>query len=162
MLSTSVLLRRACLLGQFAGLEQRGSAIIILQKRPFAVEQLQEAIIDLKDESHSFTNTIYSEFFAVMHGNQAEVDITVIFPCNENHIRKYTSQPVYFFRESVAAYQAIHLPYIAQLSTKAIDWVYNILDGTSEADRVLLKDEDAVNGFTFMPGTFGTMRCSCN
>ena len=32
-----------------------------------------------------------------------------------------------------------------------VQWVYNILDGTSEADRVLYKDPHPVNGFVILP-----------
>ena len=33
------------------------------------------------------------------------------------------------------------------LDVKNIEWVYNILDGQKEADRILLNEEDPVNGF---------------
>ncbi len=32
-----------------------------------------------------------------------------------------------------------------------VQWVYNILNGTSEADRVLYKDPHPVNGFVILP-----------
>ena len=40
---------------------------------------------------------------------------------------------------------------IAQYLTITLQWVYNILDGRSEADRVIYSDTDQSNGFVVLP-----------
>jgi m7GpppX diphosphatase len=54
-------------------------------------------------------------------------------------------------RETPAIYQQVVLPYIEQLPTSRIQWVYNILDGISEQEDVLFSDSDPKNGFVILP-----------
>jgi m7GpppX diphosphatase len=67
------------------------------------------------------------------------------------HIRKYQRQVYRMVRETPAIYQQVVLPYIEQLPTSRIQWVYNILDGISEQEDVLLSDSDPKNGFVILP-----------
>lgn len=56
------------------------------------------------------------------------------------------------FTESAAFYQEKVHPYIQSLPAQKLKWVENILAGTQEADRVLLRDTDPTTGFVLLPG----------
>lgn len=70
-----------------------------------------------------------------------DTHIKSIFPATELHVSKYSEQARLMVVETPALYENITLPYIQQLPAERIQWVRNILDGTSEADRVIYRQE---------------------
>ncbi|KAJ1935421.1 hypothetical protein FBU59_005391, partial [Linderina macrospora] len=67
------------------------------------------------------------------------------------HIDKYRKQSRVWVRETPQVYAEITKPYIDGEPVARLQWVYNILDGTSESDRVVVADDDEENGFVVLP-----------
>ncbi|XP_006896844.1 PREDICTED: m7GpppX diphosphatase-like [Elephantulus edwardii] len=54
------------------------------------------------------------------------------------------------FRETEEDYRTITLPYL-QSQSLSIQWVYNILEKKSEADRIIFENPDPSHGFILIP-----------
>ena len=84
------------------------------------------------------------------------------------HIKKYSVQSSRILRETPELNRTVVEPYIQGLSAGQVSWcvalppaecspidrvdrVYNILDGTSEAENVLFRDTDPETGFVLTP-----------
>ncbi|KAI8049853.1 HIT-like domain-containing protein [Syncephalis plumigaleata] len=80
-----------------------------------------------------------------------DVKMTIIYPATEAHIRKYTYQEQRVIRETAEIYTSVVVPYITALSPSRLQWIYNILDGISEQDRILYQDPDPHTGFVLLP-----------
>ncbi|KII70045.1 m7GpppX diphosphatase [Thelohanellus kitauei] len=65
---------------------------------------------------------------------------TVIMPATDDHIERYRFSKYVLVDESFDMYQKLSSYIQSQLSLN--DWVYNILDGLTEVDRVLMRDDD--------------------
>lgn len=72
--------------------------------------------------------------------------VTTIFPATSDHVKKYSGQEFFTFNETPEMYETITLPYLTAKKF-SLDWVYNVLDGKKEADRVDYRDEDPEIGF---------------
>jgi len=73
--------------------------------------------------------------------------LTFIYPATPLHIEKYSRKDFCLVTETRQQYETIVVPYIEKQQF-GLQWVYNILDGKSERERVLF---DADN-FILMPG----------
>lgn len=51
-------------------------------------------------------------------------------------------------------YEDVVKPYIDSLAPSAISWVYNILDGTAEAENVIHRNDDPETGFVLTPDLY--------
>ncbi|TXT08842.1 hypothetical protein VHUM_02970 [Vanrija humicola] len=80
-----------------------------------------------------------------------DLALKVIWPATDVHVKKYTAQARRVLRETPAAYASVVAPYIASFSPDRLEWVYAILEGRKEADRVLFRDEDPATGFVLTP-----------
>lgn len=67
------------------------------------------------------------------------------------HIKKYSQQNSRLVRETPEIYQQVVEPYIASVPPDSMSWVYNILEGISEAENVVYRDEDPETGFVLTP-----------
>lgn len=67
------------------------------------------------------------------------------------HIRKYSVQVSRLVRETPAVYEQTVKPYVDSIPASSMSWVYNILDGTAEAENVLFRDDDPETGFVLTP-----------
>ena len=61
---------------------------------------------------------------------------------HEKHVLRNTATPTYMVRETPADYLSAHLPYINDIPAGAIAWVYKILAGEKEKERLLFNDKD--------------------
>ncbi|GAA5873385.1 hypothetical protein JCM3774_000769 [Rhodotorula dairenensis] len=98
-------------------------------------------------------NDIYSTSLAWFAAGRsvADVQISSICPATEKHIKKYSVQVSRLVRETPEVYENVVKPYIDSLAPSSISWVYNILDGTAEAENVLHRDDDPETGFVLTP-----------
>lgn len=80
-----------------------------------------------------------------------DVKICIIFPATEAHIRKYTQQTTLMVQETPDIYESIVKPYIASFPASRTQWVEHILNGVSEADKVLHRDDSPEKGFVLLP-----------
>ncbi|SCV69829.1 BQ2448_1223 [Microbotryum intermedium] len=133
----------------------RQPAIVKVEKTAFAPEELQRlATSSAWDKTDTVTcNSIYGTFSGWFTPGRASPDaqITSICPASEKHIRKYSQQITRIVRETPELYETVVEPYIKYLDPNQISWVYNILDGISEAEHVILRDDDPDTGFVLTP-----------
>lgn len=87
-----------------------------------------------------------------------ERDIAKVIHCfhidRENALMKVVqaqSQKAIKVVESPSTYRKISLPYIKSIDPSRIQWVLNLLDKKSEAERILVEDPDKTNGFVLVP-----------
>ena len=78
--------------------------------------------------------------------------INIIYPATETHIKKYRQQKKRVVLETPELYQKIVLPYISSMRGDRINVGFPKFPHEGyEADRVLLRDDDPVNGFVLLP-----------
>jgi len=86
-----------------------------------------------------FRNDKYSKFDLDIPGKwRAEV----ICPASDRDVQKHSEQSFQFIRETPEIYNNVTKPFIDGIDAKAIEWVYNILDGKKEVESVIADHED--------------------
>ncbi|KAL5115662.1 hypothetical protein ACEQ8H_006461 [Pleosporales sp. CAS-2024a] len=88
------------------------------------------------------------------HGGDQEADfkINLIYPCTHKHIQKYDAQKLRVVTESPLTYASYVRPYMAAQRHKGtLNWVYNILDGRTEQDDVMYREDNPETGFLLLP-----------
>ncbi|KDQ10325.1 hypothetical protein BOTBODRAFT_36426 [Botryobasidium botryosum FD-172 SS1] len=128
-------------------------AIVLLQKTPFSLDLRSEFagafartdVIDSNDIYHWLHGWFTPEYAA------ADVKMTVIAPATDVHVRKYRKQKSVMIRETPELYREVTKPYIDAFPPSRIQWVYNILSHTVEAERILYEDPSPTSGFIIIP-----------
>lgn len=82
--------------------------------------------------------------------NVAGVKVTSIYPATEKHFKKYEFQPVHVINETAELYKTVTKPFLLE-EQFSLQWVYNILEHKSEADRIVFEDSDPDKGFILIP-----------
>lgn len=125
--------------------------VLLLEKTPFSSE-IMEKIISTTGKSlqKDFANDIYGNYTAFPPPELNGIKAVIIHPATEQHIQKYSQQDFRLIHESPEDYKNITLPYI-ESKQFTLDWVYNILNHQSEADRIIFEDPDPENGFILVP-----------
>ncbi|KAF8421238.1 HIT-like domain-containing protein [Tirmania nivea] len=135
-------------------------AIIVAEKTSFntspeLLEQFQEPS-NLSTLTVLGQNDIYHWFLASHsepdNEKHPEIKFTFIYPATEKHIRKYSRQSLRMVTETPEVYRKLVKPYIE--STRGggrLNWVYNILNHRSEAEKIVFEDTDEHEGFILLP-----------
>ena len=129
---------------------------MILQKKDWVEEHIQTLFsegreaLSLKLDEH---NSEYYQYTGVLSKlldlNAWKVNIT--FPAAKYHIDKFRPASFVVVRETPGMYKSATLKYIESIPEKHTDWVRGILNGTKEADRVVISDSDSKTGFVMVP-----------
>lgn len=86
---------------------------------------------------------------------QPDLKLNLIWPCTEQHIRKYSAQPVHMVTETPAIYRSYVRPFMNKKREEGrLNWVFNILEGRSEQEDVILRDREhgsPEDGFLMLP-----------
>ncbi|KAI6661798.1 M7GpppX diphosphatase-like [Oopsacas minuta] len=138
------------ILGKFCDQPEGEQAIVLINKDTITGESLVPATFENISLSADMGNDIYEKYIAKLPVQLSGGKITVIRPATEQHIRKYSAQLYGFIHETPEMYQKITKQFIEEKSLSH-NWVYNILEDKSEADRVLCRDNDPSIGFVLMP-----------
>ncbi|GAA5971218.1 hypothetical protein JCM11641_004191 [Rhodosporidiobolus odoratus] len=137
------------------GQSERQPCIVKIEKMPFSPDEAKSLVSSAawSNTDTVTTNDIYGTFLARFAGGRtaADVQLSSICPATEKHIKKYSQQDSRLVRETPELYETIVKPYIASLPSSSISWVYNILEGTAEAENVLFRDDDPETGFALTP-----------
>ncbi|WRT68059.1 uncharacterized protein IL334_005034 [Kwoniella shivajii] len=80
-----------------------------------------------------------------------DLQIKIICPATEIHIKKYSAQERYMVCETKEIYETVVQDYINGFDESRLAWVYAILDGKKEADRILYRKQDEQDGFVILP-----------
>ncbi|CAL5865842.1 uncharacterized protein PFLUO_LOCUS48 [Penicillium psychrofluorescens] len=134
--------RRIALLGSIDS--QQG--ILIAERAAFATESLEvlqafhAAIGQVKNLGD---NDIYRWYLASSSSFEPQPDlkINLIWPCTHSHIKKYSDQQLRMVTETPAIYRDHIQPYMrAKREQGRLNWVFNILEGRTEQEDVIMRD----------------------
>ncbi|KAL6233662.1 hypothetical protein BDW75DRAFT_231778 [Aspergillus navahoensis] len=138
--------RRIILLGSIDG--QQG--LLIAERAAFATESLAV----LKAFQSSITrvnnlgdNDIYRWYLASSGIDSDgypshDLKLNVIWPCTDQHIKKYSDQVLRMVTETPEIYRDYVWPYMQKKREEGrLNWVFNILEGRTEQEDVMLRDE---------------------
>ncbi|KAF9407825.1 hypothetical protein HW555_012281, partial [Spodoptera exigua] len=78
------------------------------------------------------------------------VKTSIIYPATEKHIAKFSQQELHIVLETPELYQKLTLPHLEKEQFN-LQWVYNILEGKSEQDRVVYDNKCEKDGFVLVP-----------
>ncbi|KAJ5751015.1 hypothetical protein N7533_008043 [Penicillium manginii] len=139
--------RRITLLGSIDS--QQG--ILIAERAAFATESLEvlqafhAAITRVKNLGD---NDIYRWYLASSNGKsqaseetQQDLKVNLIWPCTAQHIKKYSDQQVRMVTETPEIYKQHVRPFMqAKREEGRLNWVFNILEGRTEQEDVIMRD----------------------
>lgn len=85
----------------------------------------------------------------------ADLKINLIYPCTEQHIKKYSKQGVRFVNETPEIYRDHIRPYmLTKREEGRLNWVFNIIEGRKEVEDVIYRTklgEAGDEGFLLLP-----------
>lgn len=85
----------------------------------------------------------------------ADLKINLIYPCSEQHIKKYSKQGVRTVTETAEIYKEKIRPYmLSKREQGRLNWVWNIIAGKTEVEDVIFrtpKGRDGDEGFLLLP-----------
>lgn len=141
--------------------------VLIAERAAFATESLEvlrafhAAITRVKNLGD---NDIYRWYMACSSGsgvegagnddNPPDLKLNLIWPCTKQHIRKYSAQQVRMVTETPQIYRDYVRPYMWQKREEGrLNWVFNILEGRTEQEDVILRDNEhgPEDGFLMLP-----------
>ncbi|CAJ0746855.1 14889_t:CDS:2, partial [Entrophospora sp. SA101] len=107
-------------------------------------------------------NDIYHWYDGLLNKDEKlpDINMTLICPATETHIKKYSHQKCYLIHETPQIYKDIIEPYIDSIPSSRIQWVYNILQKKSEAEKILMEDPNYQIGFVLLPDIFEQITCT--
>ncbi|PLB42195.1 putative mRNA decapping hydrolase [Aspergillus candidus] len=152
--------RRITLLGTINN--QQG--ILTAERAAFATESpaaLQAFHAAITRVTNLGDNDIYRWYMASSCGSPAgeateaapsDLKLNLIWPCTEQHIRKYSSQVLRVVTETPSIYSTHVRPYMqAKREEGRLNWVFNILEGRTEQEDVILRDGEGEDAFLVLP-----------
>jgi m7GpppX diphosphatase len=129
-------------------------AVVRFARAPFDPDRVAAAFAGGEEEGEEgksvlltpiVENDVYSKYRgALPSAADAAIIVDVIYPATDKHVAKYRATKARTRVETAVEYARVHAPYIEALPLSRTAWVDNILDGTAEADRVLLSTRDCV------------------
>lgn len=136
------------------GLYADQQAVLVLEKTPFEESSAKEALNDktLVASLDFFNDRYHSYMIKSINPARSLSDLktTFIWPATDDVLKKYTRAEVVFFPETPEVYSKVVEPYIERITTMEVNpaqWVYNILEGKSEKERVIFNDPNPDSGF---------------
>ncbi|KAJ2943070.1 hypothetical protein O0L34_g18761 [Tuta absoluta] len=142
--------KTVCVLGKFK--DKSGVGLILLEKNAFKEEELDNSgyfSVDCELRTF-FQNDIYGNFECFPKPSLNGVKTTIIFPATEKHIAKFAQQEVHIVLETPELYQKLTLPHLEKEQFN-LQWVYNILEGKSEQERIVYDNKCEKEGFVLLP-----------
>jgi len=131
------------------------TAILIFNRKAFpitdiALNQLTNPDIVL-EQTTDHVNDIWHTYQVMINDeiiNQTK--LTIVYPATEKLIKKYTATKSILVEETGKMYLEITKPYLDR-NQNSLQWIYNVLDGKSEQDRVVYHNKDEKDGFILVP-----------
>lgn len=158
--------RRTSLCGTIDG----QPALLILERAPFpsSDDYLGSIAASLRTLKNLGANDIYYWYMAssgaIQHHTEAgsesdndfsDLKINLIYPCTEQHVKKYSKQGVRFVTETPEVYKEKIRPYMqAKRDQGRLNWVFNIIEGKKEVEDVIYRTplgEAGDEGFLLLP-----------
>jgi len=123
---------------------EKKSAVLIFEKTPFHYDDLVKLMKDNEQKFKTdFINDVYHKYTIEARSACNDIKLQFVYPATPLHIKKYSKKEFRLISETYHRYKTIVRPYIEE---KQLDpqWVYNIIDGKSERDRILLETEQFI------------------
>ncbi|KAJ9296441.1 hypothetical protein DTO271G3_5139 [Paecilomyces variotii] len=150
--------RRISILGTIAGKQ----GILTAERAVFAtesVEVLRAFHAAISRVTNLGDNDIYRWYMASSGGDTAnaqppDLKLNLIWPCTDKHIKKYSAQLVRMVTETPEIYNDYVRPYMSkQREEGRLNWIFNILEGKTEQEDVILKEpgNSPEDGFLVLP-----------
>jgi m7GpppX diphosphatase len=152
--------RRTSLYGTIDG----QPALLILERAPFPTspDYLTSISASLRTLKNLGANDVYHWYLAssgaIEHPDSdsfADLKINLIYPCTEQHVKKYSKQGVRFVLETPEIYRDHVRPFMqAKREAGRLNWVFNIIEGRKEQEDVIYRTpygEDPEEGFLMLP-----------
>ncbi|KAF3767455.1 mRNA decapping enzyme DcpS N-terminal domain-containing protein, partial [Cryphonectria parasitica EP155] len=124
-------------------------ALLILERAPFpsSSDYLGSITGSLRTLKNLGANDIYYWYMAgsgAVDGADsaefADLKINLIYPCTEQHIKKYSKQGVRFVTETPEIYRQRIWPHMqAKRDEGRLNWVFNIIEGRKEVEDVIYR-----------------------
>jgi len=130
--------------------EEFNNAVVILEKKKFpqgAGEQILDGKIKL--DTIQF-NDVFSTYSTLLPADYCHAKVTVICPATSKHIDKYRASKKLVVSETEQDYLCVTKPMLEENLEKKVfnlQWIYNILEGKSEKEKVLVKVDGEKTGF---------------
>lgn len=136
-----------CILGSTQAGER---GIVLAEKQPLTECSLVH-LFATPAIKKNFQNDVYSQYVVdCKEGGLGEMRVTTVCPATDKHVQKYEAQKRRVVSETPSRYQDITKPFVEQDSL-SLDWVFNILEGKSEVERVIYRDDHPDVGFVLVP-----------
>ena len=139
-------------------------ALLILERAPFpsSTDYLGSVAGSLRTLKNLGANDIYHWYMAssgaIDHPDSdlfADLKINLIYPCTEQHVKKYSKQGVRFVTETPEIYRDKIRPYmLSKREQGRLNWVFNIIEGRKEVEDVIYRTklgEAGDEGFLLLP-----------
>lgn len=154
--------RRTTLYGTIDG----QPALLVLERAPFpsSDDYLGAIATSLRTLKNLGANDIYYWYMASSgavqahadaHDDFADLKINLIYPCTEQHVKKYSKQGVRFVTETPEIYREQIRPYMQTKRDQGrLNWVFNIIEGKKEVEDVIYRTplgEAGDEGFLLLP-----------
>ncbi|CAD6499158.1 BgTH12-04810 [Blumeria graminis f. sp. triticale] len=144
------------------------SALLILERAAFPsmpalLSQIPAALINLTSLG---VNEIYHWYLAnspsppskvasSLSESTADIKINLIYPCTEQHIKKYSKQSFRMIGETPQIYHNYVQPFILRKRQEGhLTWVWNIIEGKTEVENVIYRtpqNPENIEGFLLLP-----------
>ncbi|EHA54565.1 mRNA decapping hydrolase [Pyricularia oryzae 70-15] len=134
-------------------------ALVVLERASFptSADYLSSVTGTLRTLKNLGANDIYFWFMAATGGtaDAEDLKINLIYPCTEQHVKKYSRQGVRFVVETPEIYKTKIRPYMqSKREAGRLSWVYNIIEGRKEVEDVIYRTplgEAGDEGFLLLP-----------
>ena len=149
--------RRVTLLGKI----ESKPALLTLERAAFPdnTKTLERFHASLTSIANLGANDIYHWYLASSRPTKIappDLKLNLIYPCTEQHIRKYSLQGVRMVTETPEIYAKYVWPYMKKKRDEGrLNWVYNIIEGRTEQEDVTFRyrgeNEATENAFLMLP-----------
>jgi m7GpppX diphosphatase len=150
--------RRISLLGSI----RSRPALITLERAAFPTEPsiIKIFLTGITNTTNLGANDIYHWYMAnhqpssdASAGSPPDLKLNLIYPCTDQHIKKYSPQAVRMVTETPEIYSHHVQPYMRQKREEGrLNWVFNIIEGRTEQEDVILRDHSgSEEGFLLLP-----------
>lgn len=128
-------------------------AVVIIEKKSFNMADVSGIFSDQTKLAVEMKNDAYGTYTVKLPEKYCEAKATVICPATEKHIAKYSWEPFSIIKETQNDYEKITKPMIEEkLENKVfnLQWIYNILEGKAEGNKIIYEDPDPNSGFVIV------------
>lgn len=125
-------------------------AVVIFEKSHFNLDEIKSYMKTKISFEMYIDNNVYKKLSIYPNKPFNSVQVQLIHPATEAHIKKYTLAESYFLQETYDDWLNVTSEHIKKKSFD-LTWVDNILEHKTEVERIVFEDTDKTNGFVLLP-----------